>query len=82
MEGYIKKVLENLKLKRRVFYSEADLQFEFAWELHKILPEAEIRLERPVTINNEVYYIDIWVLTSVYYHITAIMISYRIAALP
>lgn len=61
MEGYIKKVLENLKLKRRVFYSEADLQFEFAWELHKILPEAEIRLERPVTINNEVYYIDIWV---------------------
>ncbi|MBR5323411.1 MAG: hypothetical protein IKV14_01150 [Muribaculaceae bacterium] len=61
MKNKIKEVLENLKLKRKAFCSEADFQFEFAWELQKKLPKAKIRLERPILIN-KVYYIDIWLI--------------------
>ena len=37
MKKVINEVLENLAKRRPLFWSEADFQFEFAWELHKKL---------------------------------------------
>lgn len=42
-------VLESLEGRRRVFHSEADLQFEFAHEVKALYPEAHIRLEVPLS---------------------------------
>ena len=41
----IKTAIKNLSEKRKIFHSEADFQFAFAWEIQKELPQAEIRLE-------------------------------------
>lgn len=38
-------VLASLAVKRRVFHSEADFQFAFAWEAKVIRPDLEVRLE-------------------------------------
>ena len=71
----IRKVLSNLAQIRPGFWSEADFQFAFAWELQrqKLLPNAKIRLERCIRLadDNSVlsddkqsyksYYVDIWV---------------------
>lgn len=47
MKEVIIDVLNNLAKRRPLFWSEADFQFEFAWELHKKLgEEANIYLER------------------------------------
>jgi len=42
---HITDAIETLKLKQKIFHSEADFQFSLAWELQKILPDAKIRLE-------------------------------------
>ena len=38
-------VLASLARGRRVFHSEADFQFAFAWEAKVIRPDLEVRLE-------------------------------------
>lgn len=38
-------VIEHVKLKRRIFVSEADMQFEFAWVIKELYPNAKVRLE-------------------------------------
>ena len=61
-EELIKNCLNDLASKRPVFWSEADFQFAFAWELQIKLPKASIRLERRFDAeNNPPMYIDIWV---------------------
>lgn len=53
MKEVIIDVLNNLAKRRPLFWSEADFQFEFAWELHKKLgEEANIYLERRHEINS------------------------------
>lgn len=52
MKDVINEVLENLAKRRPLFWSEADFQFEFAWELHtKLGGEAKIYLERRYEID-------------------------------
>ena len=52
MKDVINEVLENLAKRRPLFWSEADFQFEFAWELHtKLDGKAKIYLERRFEIN-------------------------------
>lgn len=61
-EELIKNCLNDLASKRPVFWSEADFQFAFAWELQNELPQASIRLERRFdSADNPPMYIDIWV---------------------
>lgn len=38
-------VIEHVKLKRRIFVSEADMQFEFAWTIKELYPNVKVRLE-------------------------------------
>ena len=40
-------IMEQLAQHRPVFHSEADFQHAFAWELHRAVPELEVRLEVP-----------------------------------
>ena len=57
-------VIEILRLlgkKRPVFHSEADFQHSLAWEIHKELPNADVRLEMPVQIDNHYIHIDIYI---------------------
>jgi hypothetical protein len=44
---FIERTLEKLAERRPVFHSEADLQFEFAWEMRKTFDD-RIRLEYPM----------------------------------
>ena len=41
--------LASLARERPLFHSEADFQHALAWRIHRSLPEAQIRLELPVT---------------------------------
>lgn len=45
MDFDILKVVEYLKNKRKIFISEADFQFEMAWAIKELYPEAKVRLE-------------------------------------
>lgn len=45
MKFDICEVIENLKRKRNIFYSEADFQFAIAWVIKELYPNAKIRLE-------------------------------------
>lgn len=49
---------EKLREKRPIFHSEADFQFAFAWEIQRLYPLADIRLECP-SIEEPNKYIDI-----------------------
>ena len=53
-------VIEALRAKRAVFYSEADFQFTLAWEIQLLYPDAAIRLEYPPP-NAPTKYIDLLV---------------------
>ena len=60
----IEEILQTLSKTRKVFWSEADFQHAFAWELQAKYNQAKIYLERRYEPSNEadiVYYIDIWV---------------------
>jgi hypothetical protein len=57
----IKTVIKNLSEKRKIFHSEADFQFAFAWEVQKELPQAEIRLEYCPAFAKDMH-IDIFVI--------------------
>jgi hypothetical protein len=56
-------VLAALAEQRPVFHSEADFQHALAWEVHRQLPHAFVRLERPVKLSTEgkPLHVDIWV---------------------
>ena len=58
--SHIHQVLSNLATKYRAFWSEADFQFAFAWELQKLCPMVNIHLERRVSLQTNCY-VDIWV---------------------
>ena len=60
MTATIKKAIEELKSKQKVFHSEADFQFSLAWELQKILPDAKIRLEYSPIFDGDMH-IDIYI---------------------
>ena len=51
-------LMEGLSRRRPLFHSEADFQHAFAWELHQIMPEWEIRLEVPVRAEAGVVHLD------------------------
>ena len=53
--------IKDLSEKRKIFHSEADFQFAFAWELQKVLPKAEIRLEYCPAYAKDMH-IDIYVI--------------------
>ena len=46
---------------RPLFHSEADFQHAFAWEAHRRLPDASIRLEKPISTANGVAHLDVLV---------------------
>ena len=52
----IDKIIDELKSKRKVFFSESDFQFALAWEIQKLYDKAKIRLEYCIQGNK---YIDI-----------------------
>ena len=60
---FVPNVFAALAEQRPVFHSEADFQHALAWELHRCLPRANVRLERPVELQQGVkpIHVDIWV---------------------
>ncbi len=55
----IPSLMVTLSEERPVFHSEADFQHALAWQLHKVMPTDEIRLEyKP--FQDERMYLDIW----------------------
>ena len=60
----ITEVLSSLVHERPFFYSEADFQHAFAWEIRKRLPFARVGLEVPVPVGDDgqdYLHIDVWV---------------------
>jgi len=53
-------VLQTLAVDRPVYHSEADFQHALAWEIHRRLPDASIRLEYRVPHAPAKMYCDIW----------------------
>jgi hypothetical protein len=74
-------VLKALADQRPVFHSEADFQHAIAWEIHKHLPRASVRLERPVEVShpNRRLHVDIWIEQDG--HVLAIELKYKTRAL-
>ena len=58
----IMQVIERLKTKRKVFVSEADFQFEFAWVMKELYPDYKIRLEYCPSYDRKMH-IDVLVIT-------------------
>jgi hypothetical protein len=71
----IKKILEDLSLKRPLFHSEADFQHELAWEIHLQYPGAKLRLEKPSGNPEKKERIDIEVILN--NQITMIELKYK-----
>jgi len=51
-------VMNALATERKLFHSEADFQHAFAWEVHRRLPTASVRLERPISAQGKVLHVD------------------------
>lgn len=51
--------LEKLAQRRPVFHSEADFQHAFAWELHRTVPELDVRMEVPVRADGAAVHLDL-----------------------
>jgi hypothetical protein len=51
--------MRRLAESRPVFHSEADLQHAFAWELHQIAPDFDVRLEVPLRTPIGSTYVDV-----------------------
>jgi len=73
--------LEALANQRPIFHSEADFQHAIAWEIHKHLPRASVRLERPVEVShmNKRLHVDIWIEQDG--HVLVIELKYKTRAL-
>ena len=52
-------ILEKLSKERLVFHSEADFQHALAWQIHKIHPNYNIRLEKPQELKNNQIHLDL-----------------------
>lgn len=53
-------ILDNLRRERKLFHSEADLQFSLAWVIKKLYnDDVKIRMEYPFRNNNSNKYFDI-----------------------
>ncbi|MFB5088321.1 hypothetical protein PGC35_14140 [Psychrobacillus sp. PGGUH221] len=57
----IHKIITSLQLKRPIFHSEADFQLAIAWEIQKLYPHVEIRLEYNYPKVFESLYLDVWI---------------------
>lgn len=57
----IHRLLAEVANNRLLFHSEADFQHAFAWEVHRQLPDASIRLEKPISTNGGVVHLDVLV---------------------
>lgn len=55
-------LLSELATARPVFHSEADFQHALAWQIHTVVPGAEVRLEYRVSVPEPIY-LDVWVRT-------------------
>ena len=53
------RAIESLIAKRKIFHSEADLQFAFAWEIQLLNPSAQVRLEYSPASISPTMHIDI-----------------------
>jgi hypothetical protein len=71
----ISEILATLAKKRPIFHSEADFQHAISWEIQQQLPNASLRLERPVQVNNRSLHVDVWVITQD--EILAIELKYK-----
>jgi len=58
----INSAIKSLMTKRKVFHSEADFQFAFAWEIQMLNPNAKVRLEYSPASIKPTMHIDIVVL--------------------
>ncbi len=57
----IHKLMGSLSAYRPVFHSEADFQHALAWHIHETMPEREVRLEYPVSLDEQkAMHLDIW----------------------
>jgi hypothetical protein len=74
-------VLTALSEQRPIFHSEADFQHAIAWQMHKRLPRASVRLERPVEVSHldKRLHVDIWIEQDD--HVLAIELKYKTRAL-
>jgi len=54
-------ILRTLAQQRPLFHSEADFQHAFAWEIHRRLPDASVRLEFPFQVGGKSAHLDIWI---------------------
>jgi len=74
-------VLMALANQRPIFHSEVDFQHAIAWEIHKRMPHASVRLERPVEVSHltKRLHVDIWIEQDD--HILAIELKYKTRAL-
>lgn len=61
IQEFLENSLYSLSSERKVFYSEFDFQFAFAWQLKSAMSELELRLEKPFLINGQVYELDIFI---------------------
>lgn len=52
-------IMQALAQQRVIFHSEADFQHAFAWEIHRSIPECDIRLEVPVRTASGVIHLDL-----------------------
>lgn len=52
-------ILANLAAKRPIFHSEADFQHALAWELHEHDQEADIRLEKRISLEDSRIHLDL-----------------------
>lgn len=58
----IEELLKALAKERKLFWSEADFQFAFAWKIQQRFPDAKVRLERGFHLpdSTKTAYVDIW----------------------
>ncbi len=59
----IHNLMADLAKHRPIFHSEADFQHALAWQIHKAIPNCEIRLEMPYRVSQGNWYLDIWLQT-------------------
>ena len=55
--------MQELSQSRPIFHSEADFQHALAWQIHKSMPNSQIRLEFPFRHGVSTMYLDIWLPT-------------------
>ncbi len=52
-------LMEHLSQDRPIFHSEADFQHTFAWKIHEMVAESQIRLEFKPLLDKSIY-LDVW----------------------